>query len=228
MKKIIALATLVCLTLPVLALDEAPVGKRFGKVIAVTGKATATKPDGSKTEIKVGDELTAGTELKTENEATVNLFFRRIGTIVQVQTNSVVSLDKLEAEMKDGKLVKRTELSVKQGRILSCVRMLIPESKVIVRTPKVVFHAPGTGMGRFQFSADGSAIVGRRSALTLVADAGGELVTVMPGQTFDGKSTHAVQVNPAYLEQFVKTMDVLQETARGLTPPPAPEDLPGK
>jgi hypothetical protein len=210
------------------ALEDAPLPKRFGKVISVSGKATATKPDGRTAEIHVGDELPAGTVVKTGKEATVNLFFRRIGTIVQVQTNSVLALDKLEMEMRDGKLVKRTELSLKEGKFLSCIRVLIPESKVIVRTPKATFHVPGTGLGRFQFSADGSAIVGRRSKLTLIADVGGEPIAVMPGYYFDGKSTNAVQPNPAFFEQFSKAMDILQKTASELTPPPAPEELPGK
>lgn len=200
--------------------------KRFGKVIAVTGKATATKADGTIAEVHLGDEFPAGTVIKTAADGSVDLFFRRIGTMFQIQTNTSVTLDKLEMEMKGGKLLKRTELSLKEGSLLGCVRVLIPESKVLIRTPKTSFHVPGTGMGRFEFWADGSVLVGRRSKLSVVADISGEPTAVSPGQYFSAKATNVVAANPSLWEGFSKKMDALQATAIQLTPPPTPEELP--
>lgn len=68
-----------------------------------------TRPDGTTAQLRLGDDLPAGTALKTDAAGTVDLFFRRIGTILQVQTNTTLTLDKLEIEMKRGKLAKRTD-----------------------------------------------------------------------------------------------------------------------
>lgn len=205
---------------------DSSVPKRAAKVIALTGKATALKADGSSVPLKVGDEFPAGSTLKTEENATVDLFFRRIGSIVELEPGTTLKIDKLEMEMKNGKLVKRTELSLKEGGVYACVRVMIPDSKIMVRTPKTVFHVPGTGMGRFQFGADGSALVGRRSKLTLIADTSGELDAVQPGQLFNPKTTNAVTANPSFFEKFTVRMDALQKTASELTPPPVAEDMP--
>ncbi len=225
MKKTICAVLCLFTSVGIVAGAEADMPKRFGKVIGMTGQPMVVKADGSRVAVKMGDELPPGTTVAS-GEGTLNLFFRRIGTIVQLQTNSTVSLDKLEMEKRDGKLVKRTEIGVKEGALLSCVRVLIPESKVIVRTKRTVFHVPGTGMGRFEFRADGSALVGRRSKLTLIADVGGEPVAVMPGQFFDGKSTNAATAGPTFFAEFTKRMDILQATASELTPPPSAEELP--
>lgn len=215
-----------CATFCAFAAEDSAAQKRFGKVIAVTGKATATRADGTIADVRVGDEFPAGTVIKTGADGSVDLFFRRIGTMFQMQTNTSLSLDKLEMEMKGGKLVKRTELSLKEGSLLGCVRVLIPESKMLVRTPKVSFHVPGTGMGRFEFWADGSVLVGRRSKLSVVADVSGEPTAISPGQYFSSKATNVIAANPALLEGFSKRMDALQATAIQLTPPPTPEELP--
>jgi hypothetical protein len=226
MKKMVLILCVFGVLLSAWAADAPTPPKRAGKVIALTGKAIIEHPDGSRSDAKVGDELSAGSILKTEKNSSVNLFFRRIGTIVQVEPNTTLSLDKLDAQYKDGKLIKRTEISLKEGKFYACVRVLIPESKVLVRTSHTTFHVPGTGMGRFEFNADGSALVGRRSNLTLVATSGLESVSVSPGQFFDPKQTNAVAAAPARFQAFTMNMDALQDTARSLTPPPLPEDMP--
>lgn len=224
--RIIAAIILIASTSASSSAEDISSQKRFAKVIALTGKATVTRPDGTTAQLRLGDDLWAGTALKTDAGGTVDLFFRRIGTILQVQTNTALTLDKLESEMKRGKLVKRTELSLKQGSILGCIRVLIPESKVLIRTPKVLLHVSGTGMGRFEFWADGSVLVGQKSKLSVVTDTSGDLMPVTPGQFFSGKSAQIVQANPSLLDALSKKMDVLQATATQLTPPPLSEELP--
>lgn len=206
--------------------DAAASQKRFGKVIALTGRTVTIKSDGTTADIRIGDELPPGTVIKTGNDSSVSLFFRRIGMILQVRTNTTLSLDKLEMEMKNGRLAKRTELSLSEGGILAFVRVLVPESRVLVRTPKASFQVPGTGMGRFEFWADGSVLVGRKSKLSVVADVSGDSSAVSPGQFFSVKSNNVISANPALLDAFSKKMDALQATAIQLTPPPLPEELP--
>ena len=69
-------------------------------------------------------------------------------------------------------------------------------------------------MGRFEFWADGSVLVGQKSALSVVGDP----LAVTPGQFFNGKSERLVPANASLLVAFSKKMNVLKATARDLTP----------
>ncbi|MEW6159295.1 MAG: hypothetical protein AB1813_17860 [Verrucomicrobiota bacterium] len=199
---------------------------RVAVILDFEGAAQSKEANASWSEIKRGQILPVGSVVKTGSQGKVDLYFRQIGTIIRLMPQTELTLEKLHKEMKNGVLVKETVLDMKSGRILAVVRVLVEDSKVEIKTPACSYLMPTAGVGRYDIRSDGTALVGKKSRLSLKALAGGKATTVEPGQKFSSKTAKVEQIDTKTLQELLGQMDELQAIATALTPPPRPEELP--
>jgi hypothetical protein len=202
---------------------------RQAVVLAVDGKAFVVSEAGQQRPLKRGERLPQGAVVRTDASGNVDLYFRQIGTVFRLMPGTKLQLDRMEKHMKDGVLVKETIVSLQEGRMLACVRVLVPDSRFEVHTPTTVFAVPAAGVGRYDLRVDGTVIVGKRSRLALRAlDAKDQSRTnlVSPGQRYDRGRNQVMEADPATLSDLLTQFDEMQLISDALTPPPQPNELP--
>lgn len=114
-------------------------------VARVTGKATATLPNGSTVDLTAGTKLPQGSTITTGADGDVYLETHK-GYVSAIKKDSVVTVDEVSVVTEGGKVTQeRTMLDLKSGNL---VAQLDPKKKAVnnyqVRTPKGVAAARGT------------------------------------------------------------------------------------
>lgn len=127
------------------------------KVQAVRGGDAEYTEDGSTwKKLNPGMVLKAGSTVKTDAAATVDLFLKANGPVVRVTPGTSLALTTLTFDEADGETVITTELGLSSGRILGAVKKLAAASKYEVKTPTGTCGIRGT---KFDISANGRVLV---------------------------------------------------------------------
>ncbi len=203
---------------------------RIAVVLMVQGRQASFTADGSKPqELKVGQMLPPGSVVITGKKTEAVIFFRQIGTMVRLRSQSTLTLEKMTKYLKDGLLLKETVLNLQAGELMCVVRVLVEESKFAVKIPGYIASFYGAGVGRYDIQARGKILVGKKSENTLkvaTMDAPTKICLLQPGQSLDPKNMKAEAADQQSLSVLTREFDELHALAVGLTPPPRPEELP--
>lgn len=167
-----------------LATVQAGVGKAV--VRGIKGAAECSEAGGWKA-LKLGMELAPGTEVRTGNDATVDLYLDQNGPLVRLTENTVLKIDKLNFENTGVDTVIETSLDLKAGRLVGVVKKLSGTSKYEVKTPTGVAGIRGT---EYVISADGSVnVLDGQIVVVFVKSDGGLLTQVVnKGERFNPAS----------------------------------------
>jgi hypothetical protein len=142
-KKRIMTIFIICisLSLPIIScstpLPDKPVTPvSQGVVMFINGKADITHIDGTTNELKQSDVLRKGDSLKTSLMSYVIIQFGN-DIIMRIQEDTSIEIKRLLENA-------QTELSLKNGQIISHVRKLTKEDNFVIETPTAVAAVRGT------------------------------------------------------------------------------------
>ncbi len=131
---------------------EAKVNKAI--VRAVRGTADVSTDKGSTWKpVRVGNQLSPNTTIRTGVGSVVDLFLGDNGPVVRVTADTEMGIDRLDSEGTGVEKVIETQLDLKNGRILGNVKKLADASKYEVKTPVGVAGIRGT---EYDISANGT------------------------------------------------------------------------
>jgi len=123
-------------------------------VRAVRGGAAEITLDGKNWKpAKVGQSLGEHSAVKTDPNATVDLFLGDNGPVVRVTKDTTMGIDRLDVESTGIEKVIETQLDLKNGKILGNVKKMAAASKYEVKTPVGVAGIRGT---EYEISANGN------------------------------------------------------------------------
>jgi hypothetical protein len=201
---------------------------RSAAVLMLEGTAESTMGGVTKP-VALGMLVPPGTTLQTGTKSEMVLFFRQIGTMVRLRPNTTLVLELMTKFMKDGVLLKETVLELKEGEMMCVVRVLDEHSRFEVKFPGYVAAFDGAGFGRFDLNAKGTVLVGRKSErpfrVTSIGNANGAVI-VPPGHFLSRTNRQVVAASQHVLDELRPKLDVLENLAKALTPPPRPEERP--
>jgi hypothetical protein len=188
-------------------------------VLSVNGKCEYSEDAVNFTALKTGRVLQQGAVVRTMEGARTDLFFRRIGTTVRLQSGTEIKLEKMTRTMQDGLPVMQTLLDLRTGRIFTVVRSLIPGSTLEIRNAagRSVVEGGG-GKGRYIVTADGTHVADKNSAVPLkvIAETGVTIIT--PGQKFSAKEGKVFALNSSETVESLIDFDELDSLAEQLMP----------
>jgi hypothetical protein len=165
---------------------EAPVahdGVLSAKVVRVKGGARSFTRAGVWQPLKVGDLVTPGTLLQTAANSRMDLVLGAelpayqpgaAQNTLQIEDNSLISIDKLALTKSGADVATDTELDLKSGQIHGVVNKLSAGSKYEVRIPNGV---AGIREAVYDITAKGDVKVRSGSVVFAYAEPGGKVVT---------------------------------------------------
>lgn len=193
-------------------------------VLAVHGQCEYSEDGVVFAVLRAGRVCKQGDVIRTGQGARTDLFFRRIGTTVRLQSGTEVKLEAMTRQMKDGAPAMQTLLNLRSGRIFTVVRSLVPGSTFEIRNAagRSVVEGGG-GKGRYIITADGTHVADKHSAVPLkvVGETGVTIIT--PGQKFNAKEGKMFALEAPEAVELLIDFDELDALAEQLTPA---EDLP--
>jgi hypothetical protein len=160
-------------------------------VLSVDGKCDYSEDGTNFTELKADQVLQQGALVRTGKSGSADLFFRRIGTSVRLQSGTEMKLENLERHVKDGHPVMLTLLDLRTGRIFTVVRSLVPGSTFEIRNAagRSVVEGGG-GKGRYIITADGTHVMEKGSTVPIRVIGETGITVIEPGMEYrvkDGK-----------------------------------------
>lgn len=161
-------------------------GEGTAKVQAISHGAAQYSTDGKEWQsLSIGTVLKAGSSVKTDAGAVVDLFLKDNGPVVRVTPATRLDLTTLTFDDGEGdSKTINTELGLQNGRVLGAVKKLAAASKYEVKTPKGTCGIRGT---KFDISASGKIVVVEGAVLVRYTNTQGVESTqlITKGQTFD-------------------------------------------
>jgi hypothetical protein len=147
----VALAAALFMTTAVQAVPQ----HNKGVVRAIRDGVVEVSKDKGKTWSKasVGTIIQQDTAIRTDANATADIFLGDNGPVVRVTKGTTLGFDKLDVESVGIEKVIETQLDLKNGRILGNVKKMAAASKYEVKTPVGVAGIRGT---EYSISADGT------------------------------------------------------------------------
>jgi hypothetical protein len=193
-------------------------------VLSVHGKCDYSEDGTTFTALKAGHVLKQGAVVRTGEGARTDLFFRRIGTTVRLQSGTEVKLEKMARHLKDGLPVMETLLDLRTGRIFTVVRSLVPGSTFEIRNAagRSVVEGGG-GKGRYIITADGTQVTDKDSVVPLKVIGETGVTVITPGKKFSAKDGKLFSLAAPEAVELLIDFDELDSLAEQLTPP---EELP--
>jgi len=165
--------------------------------VSVRGKCEYSDDGTTFTELKSGHIFKQGDVVRTGENARADLFFRRIGTTVRLQSGTEIKLETMTRETKDGAPVMKTLLDLRKGRIFTVVRSLVPGSTFEIRNAagRSVVEGGG-GKGRYIITADGTHVTEKGSVVPLKVIGETGVTVIAPGMKYSAKE--GKQVTPEW------------------------------
>jgi hypothetical protein len=195
-------------------------------VLSVNGKCAYSEDGTTFAPLKAKQILKQGAVVRTGEGARTDLFFRRVGTTVRLQSGTEVRLEKMARHVKDGQPVMETLLDLRTGRIFTVVRALVPGSTFSIRNAAGQSVVEGGGsQGRYIITADGTHVAekGSKAPLKVVGETG--ITVISPGMKFSAKEGKLLPLAPPEAVESMIVFDELDSLAEETTPP---EQLPKK
>ncbi len=134
--------------------------------------------------LKAGQELKAGSVIRTANDSQVDLFMDENGPVVRLLENTTLGIDKLNYEPTGVDTIVETQLDLKSGKIVGIVKKLAATSKYEIKTPNGVAGIRGT---EYVVAATGEVYILSGSAVVVYVKSDGAVLTqvVNAGEMFD-------------------------------------------
>ena len=194
------------------------------QVINVNGKCEYSEDGSTFKELKSGIILNQGAVVRTADAARTDLFFRRIGTTVRLQSGTEVKLEKMTRNIKDGVPVMDTLLDLRTGRIFTVVRSLVPGSTLEIRNAagRSVVEGGG-GKGRYIITADGTHVTDKNSVVPLKVFGETGVTIITPGQKFNTKEGKLLPLEIPESVAWLIDFDEIDSMAEKLTSPEQPK-----
>jgi hypothetical protein len=213
--------------------QPAPAEVRFFKdsalpqavVLSLNGQSTFSQDSPEFKKLKVGDVLNQGAVIRTDQNARVDLFFRRMAITVRVTSDTELGLETMTKSRQGDVLVVQTILDLRKGGIFCFVRGLVADSKFEVKHKIGRSVVEGEGASGFEIRADSAAVSGRLNFVPLKVISENGTAVLAPGHKFDAKIGKVMRLAPSEEEVPLLQLDELQALNDLLTPP---EELPPK
>lgn len=189
-------------------------------VLSVHGMCEFSDDGKTFSPLKAGHVFNQGAVVRTGEDARTDLFFRRIGTTVRLQSGTEVKLEKMERHMKDGMPVMETLLDLRSGRIFTVVRSLVPGSTLEIRNAagRSVVEGGG-GKGRYIITADGTHVTDKNSVVPLKVIGETGVTVIAPGMKYKAKEGKAFAVASSEAVETLIDFDELDSLAEQLGSP---------
>lgn len=192
-------------------------------VLSVHGKCAYSEDGTTFAPLNAKQVLKQGAVVRTGEGARSDLFFRRIGTTVRLQSGTEVKLEKMDRHLRTGKPVMETLLDLRTGRIFTVVRAVVPDSTFAIRNAagRSVVEGGG-GKGRYIITADGTHVADKGSVvpLKLIGETG--ITVISPGMKFSAKDGKLFPLDPPEAVESLIVFDELDSLAEETTPPEEP------
>jgi hypothetical protein len=197
-------------------------------VVSAHGKCEYSNDGITFTELTVGHVLYQGAVVRTGEDARTAMFFRRTGTSVRFQQNSVVKLERMTRVTKAGVSTMRTSLNLRKGIIFTVVRSAVPHCtfEIINAAGRAVVEG---GPGRYIITADGTHVVAKDSLAPIKVTYETGVTEIAPGQTFqtkDGKLMPLATPEAVLSLIAFDELDTVAELAKETNWPPAAKQPP--
>lgn len=144
----------------------------------------ATPSESSWRQLRTGRVLRQSDTIKTGPFTNVDMFLGANGPVLRVTEETTLKFDSLTFQSVESEMVIKTELDLRNGRILGRVKKLAAASEYSIKTPVGVAAIRGTD---FDISANGRVIItDGRGEMNMVGP-GGQVTsfTINTGQVFD-------------------------------------------
>ena len=188
-------------------------------VLEAHGQCDYSEDGTNFTALKAKHVLTQGAVVRTGEGGRTDLFFRRIGTTVRLQSGTEVKLEKLARHTKDSKPVMETLLDLRTGRIFTVVRALVPGSTFEIRNAagRSVVEGGG-GKGRYIITADGTHVTEKGSVAPLKVIGETGITVITPGMKFSAKDGKMFSLAPPEAVESLIVFDELDSMAEETYP----------
>ncbi len=166
-----------------------------------------------------------GAVVRTGSNGRIDLFFRRTGTTVRLQSDTEIKLEAMSVTMREGVPVVHTLLDLHAGRIFTVVRSAVPGSTLEIRNAAGRAVVEGSGIGRYIITADGTHVAAQGSALPLKVIGETGITIVSAGQQFSQKDGKMLPLSASPLVKDMIELDAMEasaEAAAAETRPPKP------
>jgi hypothetical protein len=187
-------------------------------VLSVNGQSTFSEDGKTFKRLKVGDVLSQGAVIRTDPNARVDLFFRRMAIAVRLTADTELGLEKMTRSRKGDAFLMETILDLRQGRIFCFVRGLVANSRFEVKHKSRRSVAEGEGPGGFEFRDDSAVVSGRSYFVPLKVISENGTAVIAPGQKFDGNPAKVMKLAPSEEELILIQLDELHALTDLLTP----------
>lgn len=162
----------------------------------------ATSSESGWKQLRTGKVLRESDTIKTGALTNVDMFLGANGPVLRVTEETTLRFDSLTFQSVESEMVIKTELDLRNGRILGRVKKLAAASEYSVKTPVGVAAIRGTD---FDISADGKVII---------REGRGEMNMVGPGGQV---TSYSVGAGQQFDPQTQTVSDLLPEVANSMT-----------
>jgi hypothetical protein len=163
---------------------QAAAGKAV--VRSVRGTASYSVQGGDWKPLKSGEVLEAGSAVRSGVASQVVIFLDRNGPTVRLLEDTILGIDRLDADSTGADTIIETQLDLRQGTIQGYVSKLAAASKYEVKTPNTVAGVRESPV-EYQISANGDTHVKYGSLMTAYTNPVSKRISthlVNEGQTF--------------------------------------------
>lgn len=189
-------------------------------VLSVEGKCDYSEDGKLFAALNNGQVLNQGAVIRTAEDARADLFFRRTGTAVRLQSGTEMRLEKMTRSLTNGKPVIHTLLDLRAGRIFTAVYSLVAGSTFEIRNAAGRSVMQGGGSkGRYIITADGTHVADTDSVAPPKATGETGITVITPGQKFNPKEGKMFALETPETLKALIDFDELASSAEQLSPP---------
>jgi hypothetical protein len=194
--KAIALVAVLAGVLAVASVDAAQKGQAAARTVVGKVEYSLNGVNGPWTTLMAGDQLNAGSTVRTANDSSVVLFLDQNGPLVRLSENTILGIDKLDFDVTSVDTVIETQLDLKAGRIFGITKRMSATSKYEVKTPNGVAGIRGTV---YAIKATGEIAILEGSAVVVSVSSDGTVTTqsVGAGEKFYPSTGEVVPMSDA-------------------------------
>lgn len=193
--------------------------------LSVRGKCDYSEDGVTFSRLERGQILEQGAIVLTSATARTDLFFRRTGTVVRLQADTEVKLEKMTLTTKDGLPVVHTLLDLRKGRVFTVARSTVTGSTLEIRNAAGRAVVEGSGIGRYIITADGTHVAAKGSVIPLKVIGESGITIIAAGEQFAAKDGKVLAASTSLWVKELIELDELQastEGAVGTEQPPKP------
>jgi hypothetical protein len=163
----------------------------------------ATSSESSWKQLRTGKVLRESDTIKTGPLTNVDMFLGANGPVLRVTEDTMLRFDSLTFQSVESEMVIKTELDLRNGRILGRVKKLAAASEYSVKTPVGVAAIRGTD---FDISANGKVIIREGRGEMNMVGPGGQVTSysVGAGQQFDPQTQTVSDLLPEVVNSMTE------------------------